>query len=70
MTNTIHETLDDGTPITDELADKLVADVYTALERGAYKVIPNPHGKPEPRKLTNPATRAELKAIVEEEKGA
>jgi hypothetical protein len=65
MVNTILETLDDGTPITDELADKLVADVYTALERGAYKVIPNPHGKREPRKLVNPSVQAELKAILD-----
>jgi hypothetical protein len=61
----IIETLDDGMPITDELADKLVADVYTALGSGAYKAIPNPHGKPEPRKLTNRSMRVELKAILD-----
>jgi hypothetical protein len=65
MVNTILETLDDGTPITDELADKLVADVYAALENGEYKVLPNPHGKREPRKLANPSVRAELKAILD-----
>jgi hypothetical protein len=53
MVNTIIETLDDGTPITEELADKLVADVYAALENGAYRVIPNPHRKTESRKLTD-----------------
>jgi hypothetical protein len=60
----IMETLDDGTPITDELADKLVADVYTSLERGAYRVIPNPHGKPEPRKLSDPLLRAKLQEAL------
>ena len=42
-----YETLDDGAPLTDEAVDKLVADSYAALERGAYKVIPNPHKRQE-----------------------
>jgi hypothetical protein len=39
----VYETLDDGTVLTDETIDKLVMDAYSALDRGAYKVIPNPH---------------------------
>ena len=54
-----YETLDDGAPLTDEAVDKLVADSYAALERGAYKVIPNPHKRQEPLKLSE-ARRAEL----------
>jgi hypothetical protein len=38
-----YETLDDGTLLTDEAVDKLVTDVYTAIERGNYTVIANPH---------------------------
>jgi hypothetical protein len=38
-----YETLDDGSLLTDERGSRLVADAYTALERGAYKIIPNPH---------------------------
>ena len=38
-----YETLNDGTVLTDSAVDKLVADAYAALERGAYRVIPNPH---------------------------
>jgi hypothetical protein len=68
MAQTI-ETLDDGTPITDELADKLVADVYTALEQGAFRVIPNPHGKQEPRKLLDPLLRAELQEALAAHEG-
>ena len=48
----VQETLDNGVIITDEAADKLVADVYAALEKGAYKVIPNPHKKNTPLKLS------------------
>ncbi|MDR2482966.1 MAG: hypothetical protein LBD08_04970 [Treponema sp.] len=43
-----YETLDDGVLLTDDAVEKLVADAYAALERGAYKVIPNPHKKQEP----------------------
>ncbi|GHU82629.1 hypothetical protein FACS189468_7030 [Spirochaetia bacterium] len=32
-------TLSDGTPITDEVAEKIVEEVYNAIDRGAYKVI-------------------------------
>jgi hypothetical protein len=46
------ETLDNGVIISDEVADKLVADVYAALEKGAYRVIPNPHKKNMPVKLS------------------
>jgi hypothetical protein len=59
-----YETLDDGTLLTDKAVDTLVMDAYAALDRGAYKVIPNPH-KPErsssaaPLKLS-PRRRAEL----------
>jgi hypothetical protein len=64
MTDKILETLDDGTPITDELADKLIADVYTALDRGAYKVIPNPHGKRKTLKPSNLLLQTELKKAL------
>jgi hypothetical protein len=58
------QVLNDGTPITEKLVDKMVADVYSALEKGAYKVIPNPHGKSEPKKITNPLLRSELQEIL------
>ncbi|MFP3043804.1 hypothetical protein LQZ19_18485 [Treponema primitia] len=64
--NTI-KTLDDGTPITDEVADKLVADVYAALDRGAYRAIPNPHGQrggTKPRKL-DASARSALQAALD-----
>ncbi|GHV96026.1 hypothetical protein AGMMS50293_23460 [Spirochaetia bacterium] len=32
-------TLSDGTVITDEVAEKIVEEVYDAIDRGAYKVI-------------------------------
>jgi hypothetical protein len=35
--------LDDGTPLTDETVDKLVADAYEALAGGKYHLITNPH---------------------------
>ena len=54
-----YETLDDGMLLTDEAVEKLVADAYAALERGAYKVIPNPHKKKEPLILSG-RRRAEL----------
>ena len=47
-----HETLDDGTLLTDETVDKLVTDAYAALERGDYHVIPNPHKTTAPIKLS------------------
>jgi hypothetical protein len=68
MAQTI-ETLDDGTHITDEVADKLVADVYTTLDRGAYRVIPNPHGKPQPRKLSDPLLRAKIEEALASSEG-
>ena len=55
----LYETLDNGMILTDEAVDKLVADAYIALEKGAYKVIPNPHRKHEPIKLSK-QHRAEL----------
>ena len=51
--------LEDGTILTDSTVDKLVADAYDALERGAYKVVPNPHKRQEPLKLSE-QRRAEL----------
>ena len=62
------ELLDDGTPLTDEAVDKLVADAYTALEKGAYKVIPNPHKQKEPVKLSE-RRRAELKKALSIDEG-
>ena len=58
------ELLPDGTPLTDEVVDELVADVYAALDRGAYRTIPNPHGKPQPRKIVDPRLRAELQGLI------
>jgi hypothetical protein len=58
-----HETLDDGTLITDETVDKLVADVYAALEKGAYRVISNPHKKNTPLKLSK-KHQAELQHVL------
>jgi hypothetical protein len=58
-----HETLDDGTLITDEIADKLVADVYAALEKGAYRAVPNPHKKNTPLKLSK-KRQAELQRAL------
>jgi hypothetical protein len=57
------ETLDDGTLITDEIADKLVADVYAALEKGAYRAVPNPHKKHVPLKLSK-QYQAELQRVL------
>ena len=54
-----YETLDNGAPLTDEAVDKLVADAYSALEKGAYKVVPNPHKRQEPLRLPG-RRRAEL----------
>jgi hypothetical protein len=56
--------LPDGTPLTGEVVDKLVAGVYNALDNGAYRSIANPHGKPQPRKITNSKLRAQLQRIV------
>ena len=64
----IYETLDDGTVLTDSVVDKLVADAYTALERGAYKVIPNPHKRQEPLKLSEPRRAELLKALSLEQR--
>jgi hypothetical protein len=58
------ETLDGGTLLTDEAVNKIVADAYAALEKGAYKVIPNPHKRQERGKLST-RRRAELvKAVI------
>ncbi|GHV94490.1 hypothetical protein AGMMS50293_08100 [Spirochaetia bacterium] len=58
------EKLDNGTLITDEVADKLVADVYAALEKGAYKIIPNPHGKTKPLQLSEQRRTALQRALA------
>jgi hypothetical protein len=34
-----NNTLSDGTVITDEVAEKIVREVYDAIDRGEYKVI-------------------------------
>jgi hypothetical protein len=64
MADKILETLDDGTPITDELAGKMTTEVYAALDRGAYKVIPNPHGKRKTLKPSNMLLQTELKKAL------
>ena len=39
-------TLSDGTVITDEVAKRIVEEVYDAIDRGAYKVITDKYRKP------------------------
>ena len=58
-----YETLDNGMILTDEAVDKLVADAYTALEKGAYTVIPNPHKTHEPVRLSKQRREELLKAL-------
>ncbi|GHU64786.1 hypothetical protein FACS189447_02410 [Spirochaetia bacterium] len=58
------EKLDNGTLITDEVADSLVADVYAALEKGAYKVVPNPHRKTTPLHLSKQDRAALQRALA------
>ncbi|MDR2048857.1 MAG: hypothetical protein LBP69_05330 [Treponema sp.] len=53
------ETLDDGTILTDKAVNQIVEDVYVALDKGTYRVIPNPHKKTDPLKLS-PRQQAEL----------
>ena len=65
MEKKILETLDDGTLITDDFVDKAVSDVYSALENGTYKVIPNQHKRREPLKISNQRIRSELTAAVQ-----
>ena len=47
-----HGISDDGTLLSDEMVDKLVADAYAALERGDYHVIPNTHKTATPIQLS------------------
>jgi hypothetical protein len=58
-----HGISDEGTPLTDEVVDKLVTDAYAALERGDYHVILNPHKTARPIKLSE-QRRAELLAHI------
>jgi hypothetical protein len=57
------ETLDDGTILTEETVNKIVEDVYSALDKGAYRVIPNPHKETEPLKLSSFQQAELLKAL-------
>jgi hypothetical protein len=60
------ETFDEGTVLTDEAVNKIVEDVYSALDKGTYRVILNPHKKTDPLKLS-PCQRVELlKALTAE----
>jgi hypothetical protein len=58
-----YKTLDDGTVLTDKTVDKLVADAYAALEKGAYQVIPNPHKADAPVKLSEEQRTALIHAL-------
>jgi hypothetical protein len=58
----MRETLDDGTLLTDEVVNTLVKDTYTALEKGAYTVIPNPH-KPERSSAAAPLKLSEQRRV-------
>jgi hypothetical protein len=64
MAETNIETLDDGTPLTDEVIDQIVSDVYVAIEAGKYRVIPNPHKRQGPLKITDPVLRSKLEEIL------
>jgi hypothetical protein len=64
MAETNIETLDDGTVLTDEAIDKIVSDAYAAIEAGKYRVIPNPHKKLDPIKITDPVLRSKLEKIL------
>jgi hypothetical protein len=57
------ETLDEGTVLTDEAVNKIVEDVYSALDKGTYRVIPNPHKNTEPLKLSSCQQAELLKAL-------
>jgi hypothetical protein len=60
------ETLDDGTILTDETVSKIVENVYAALDKGTYRVIPNPHKKTDPLKLSPHQREELLKALSAE----
>jgi hypothetical protein len=60
------ETLDDGTILTDKAVDQIVGDVYAALDKGTYRVIPNPHKKTDPLKLSARQRAELLKALSAE----
>ncbi|GBR72612.1 hypothetical protein NO1_0118 [Candidatus Termititenax aidoneus] len=66
MVKKTFETLDDGTPLTEKLVEKMVSDVYSALEKGAYRPIKNPHGKIKPIRITNQKLRSRLEKIASE----
>jgi hypothetical protein len=60
------EMLDDGTILTDEAVNQIVEDVYDALDKGTYRVIPNPHKKTDPLKLSPRRQEELLKALSAE----
>ena len=66
MVEKMFEKLDDGTPLTEKLVEKMVSDVYSALEKGAYRPIKNPHGKIKPIKITSQKLRSKLEKIASE----
>jgi hypothetical protein len=57
---------DEGTVLTDAAVNKIVEDVYSALDKGTYRVIPNPHRKTEPLKLSACQQAELLKALSAE----
>jgi hypothetical protein len=57
------KTLDEDTVLTDETVNKIVEDVYAALDKGKYRVLPNPHKRTEPLKLS-PHQRTELLTAI------
>jgi hypothetical protein len=60
------ERLDEGTILTDETVNKMVEDVYAALDKGTYRVIPNPHKKTDPLQLSPRQWAELLKALSAE----
>jgi hypothetical protein len=55
-----------STLLTEEAARRIVDDVYTALSKGAYKVVPNPHKTVKPVKLTDKRRAELIEALADE----
>ena len=53
-------TLSDGTVITDEVAEKIVEEVYDAIDRKAYKVITDKVRKTPAATIPNEEIKREL----------
>ncbi|GMO48410.1 MAG: hypothetical protein Ta2G_03960 [Termitinemataceae bacterium] len=66
MAEQIFEILPDGTLLTDDMVEKIVNDVYIALDKGNFRSILNPHGKIKPQKITDPHLHTELQDMLAE----